>query len=118
MLLCFILASFAEVLLRISQRNGGVVFNDDGKLSNRDQFCFRYLPTIIAVVFGLLWASSAHDFRRLEPFFQLSAPEGATAENSLLLDYPYKLLILLPFVAGGRRYVQLLGSHALHKLGL
>lgn len=66
---------------------------------------FNYLPTIVAVLFGLLWGVSWHDYRRLEPFFQMSKKDGATAENSMLLDYPYQFPIFLPWVAFKKRYV-------------
>lgn len=36
---------------------------------------------------------------RLEPFFQLSEPDGVLAKDSLLLEYPYTLVLLIPWVA-------------------
>lgn len=77
----------------------------DGELSAGANFIFNYLPTIVSVVFGLLWAIAEHDYKRIEPFFQLSRPEGATAEDSILLDYPYSNPLTLPYVSFKRRYV-------------
>ena len=52
-------------------------------------FGFEYLPTILGVLHSLMWAPIAHDCMRLEPYFQMSKGEGASAENSVLLDCKY-----------------------------
>jgi hypothetical protein len=42
--------------------------------------------------------------KRITPWLMLSSEEGATAENSLLLDYPYDFIAFVPFKAAKRRY--------------
>lgn len=43
------------------------------------------------------------DVKRLEPWFQLSNEGGATAEQSLLLQYPFDFLPFIPFTAFRRK---------------
>ncbi|KAI5837192.1 hypothetical protein DFP73DRAFT_589201 [Morchella snyderi] len=62
-------------------------------------FLFDYIPTTIPIALSLVWAFSAHDYKRLEPFFQLSSPTGALAEDSLLLEYSYMFTFFIPVVS-------------------
>ena len=62
-------------------------------------FCYRYLPQMIVVVLGVGWAAVDLDVKRLEPYFQLSKPEGATASNSIFLHYPFDLIAFVPINA-------------------
>ena len=62
-------------------------------------FCYRYLPQIIVVALGAGWAAVDLDVKRLEPFFQLSKPEGATASNSIFLHYPFDFIAFVPINA-------------------
>ena len=62
-------------------------------------FCYRYLPQMIVVVLGVGWAVVDLDVKRLEPYFQLSKPEGATASNSIFLHYPFDFIGLVPINA-------------------
>lgn len=66
---------------------------------------YEILPTAIGLCLGFLWAKTHHDILRLESYFQMSEPGGALAEDSILLDYPYKFPLLLPYLAWNRRYV-------------
>ncbi|PUU73735.1 hypothetical protein B9Z19DRAFT_1094473 [Tuber borchii] len=62
-------------------------------------FCYRYLPQMIVVVLGVGWAAVDLDVKRLEPYFQLSKPEGATASNSIFLHYPFDFIGFVPINA-------------------
>ena len=62
-------------------------------------FCYRYLPQMIVVALGVGWAAVDLDVKRLEPYFQLSNPEGATASNSMSLHYPFDLIAFVPINA-------------------
>lgn len=107
-ILCLILTLIAELLLQRSERDKGLVFGDfsdpESGISRGTDFFCNYLPTIISVLFGLLWATSEHDFKRLEVFFQMSKAGGATAKDSLLLEYPYSSPTSLPWESFKRRY--------------
>lgn len=50
-------------------------------------FCWKYLPTIVMVTYGVLWQIADYEVKRLEPYYQLSQPTGNTAAQSLNLDY-------------------------------
>lgn len=97
--------------MQTSNRKSGLVFGrvDDGTggpdlLSNANKFGFRYFPTLISVLYGLLWTWIDHDIKRLEPYYQLSKPGGALARDSLLLNYPYSLVATVPITAFRRKH--------------
>jgi Protein of unknown function (DUF3433) len=46
-----------------------------------------YLATFVAVVIKVTWTIVFSSTKLMEPFFQLSRPEGASAKDSLLADY-------------------------------
>ena len=50
-------------------------------------FLYSFLPSLIGMILFLLWQPIDIYFRALQPFANLSQPRGATAENSLLLEY-------------------------------
>ncbi|KAL0635400.1 hypothetical protein Q9L58_005608 [Maublancomyces gigas] len=98
--LCVLFPIIIEILLRISDTRGALIYADpDTELSLGAVSLCNYLPSLVAVLFGLLWAIPDHHYRRLEPYYQLSKPGGATAEDSLLLDYSYTSTLLVPFTS-------------------
>jgi len=72
--------------------------NSDGFSSAN--FLYSFIPAFIGLVLYLLWQPVDLVFRRLEAFAALSSAEGATAEQSLLLDYPARLPISVTLAAG------------------
>lgn len=62
-------------------------------------FCWKYLPTIIFVSYGVLWQIADYQVKRLEPYYQLSKPSGSTAAESLNMDYLTFYNFLTPFKA-------------------
>jgi hypothetical protein len=46
-----------------------------------------YLGTVVAVILKLTWSLVFSGLKLLEPFHQLSKPDGATAKESLMADY-------------------------------
>ncbi|KAI5783625.1 hypothetical protein EDC01DRAFT_663782 [Geopyxis carbonaria] len=105
-LLCVFFVTLIEILLSRSNRDGGLLFADatTGQLPAYALFCFEYLPTLLSVLHSLLWVSIDHDIKRLEPFFHLSKPGGALAQESLLLDYPFQFAFFVPWVAFRNRH--------------
>ncbi|KAF3927683.1 hypothetical protein ABW21_db0203401 [Orbilia brochopaga] len=65
-------------------------------------FVSQYMGTVASVIFGILLSLVDLDAKRLEPWFQLSKPDGATAKNSILLCYPFDFLAFVPFKAAKR----------------
>ncbi len=103
------LIAVIQVLHNQTREKGGVLFAEDiNKMPFMSVFAYRYLPTIIAVSLSIVWGWIDVDAKRLEPYFQLSKPEGATAADSILLDYPFDLLPIAPFKAAKRRSVRVL----------
>lgn len=82
------------------QRNDGLLkFVHTGQVSTADFFSWKYLPTIVAVTFGVMWQIVDYEVKRLEPYYQLSRPEGALATESLNRDYLTCWPILAPVKA-------------------
>ena len=50
-------------------------------------FLYSLLPSLLGMTLFLAWQPIDLYFRALQPFANLSQPRGATAENSLLLEY-------------------------------
>jgi Protein of unknown function (DUF3433) len=100
------MASLQEVLFQISDarsrktpKEGLLSFKSPKELSIWQYFCWKYLPTIIAVTYGIMWQVVDFEVKRLEPYYQLSKPTGALAEESLSIDYLNSWHYLTPFKA-------------------
>ena len=102
--LAFAMAGIQEFLYQLSayrsQHNDGLLkFTKPKELSYGKFFCWKYMPTIIAVTYGVMWQIVDFEVKRLEPFYQLSRPEGALAVESLNRDYLTCWPIVAPFKA-------------------
>lgn len=51
-------------------------------------FLYSFIPALIGNILFLAWQPIDVYYRALQPFFELAAPEGASAERSVLLAYP------------------------------
>ncbi|PGH34693.1 hypothetical protein GX50_02481 [[Emmonsia] crescens] len=90
--LSILLAAIQEWLCQKSQslansNDGLIKFNDAVEVSVASFFCWKYLPTLIFVTYGVLWQITDYEIKRLEPYYQLSRPTGSRASTSLNLDY-------------------------------
>jgi hypothetical protein len=74
-------------------------FTRVGELSVTVYFTWQYAPIIIFVFYGVLWQTSDFEVKRLEPFYQLSKKTGATAGESLNMDYLTFMSWLVPLRA-------------------
>jgi hypothetical protein len=108
--LCFIIVVSTGLLATIerlrskSQKQRGIIFAADiNNLPLSQSFGYLYLPTILAVIYGILWSWIDLEAKRLEPYRQLSKPGGASAEDSILLDYPFDFLASVPLHSARRR---------------
>ena len=105
-----------EALNYISTRIGGLTFADsDGEFSTAQIFAYRYLPQMIIVLYGVGWAAVDLDVKRLEPYFQLSKPGGASASDSILLHYPFDFLALVPIDAAKKKFVTPASKFVTHR---
>jgi hypothetical protein len=89
-----------QILLLRSQRDNGILFAPNiNDLPLSQTFYFLYLPTVLSIIYGFVWTWIDLDVRRLEPFYQLARPDGATGRESLLLHYPVDFLASVPLKA-------------------
>lgn len=101
LLACILLISVIELFIRNCPATGcGILSIDSSSLLTSS--IFNQLPTLVSLSLSLLWALPNHDVMRMEPYFQMSAPGGARAEDSLFLMYPYKFPLLVPWFAARR----------------
>ncbi|KAL1647114.1 hypothetical protein SLS58_002885 [Diplodia intermedia] len=61
-----------------------------------------YVPTLAAVLYGILWSTILSGIAETAPFFRLARPGGATAKESVLL--PYQSGGLWDLVVGGIKH--------------
>ncbi|KAG9249052.1 hypothetical protein BJ878DRAFT_200489 [Calycina marina] len=78
------LAGVQEYLYR---RGPLYTFNRTADLSTWSYFTFKYLPTMLAVTYGILWQITDFEVKRLEAYYQLSKEGGALAAESINVDY-------------------------------
>ena len=109
------MAGIQEYLYQISnyksKRNDGLIkFVRPKELGIGLFFCWKYLPTLIAVTFGILWQIVDYDVRRLEAYYRLSRREGALAAESINLNYLTSYTVLIPFIAMRYRHWAVLYS--------
>lgn len=109
-LVTVIIASWAlivvlQLLLSKSQKEGGIIITETiDDIPFGKSFLYRYLPTIIALVFSVFWGWIDLQIKRLEPYYQLSKPGGAWGKDSLLLSYPFDFLPFVPLGAFRKKY--------------
>ncbi|RMZ75323.1 hypothetical protein DV737_g5339, partial [Chaetothyriales sp. CBS 132003] len=106
MILAFALAALQEALFQVSAKKhhvgggGGLLsFNSVSDVAIGPFFAWKYLPTMITIVYAVLFSIMDFDIRRLEPFYQLSQPSGARASASLNLDHLTMFQYFIPFKA-------------------
>ncbi|PYH90728.1 hypothetical protein BO71DRAFT_360865 [Aspergillus ellipticus CBS 707.79] len=102
-----------DVLRRYSQQYGGLYFfPDTDNVSDAQSFAYNYLPIIAALVLVTLWSFIDYDVLRLEPYFQISRPEGSPA-SVLFINYNFGQSFLTPLTSAKRgHWVVLLVSIA------
>lgn len=104
-----VLAAIIETLAQQSELRGGLALSPSiNDIPGPVTFAYLFLPTIVAVIYSLLWSWIDLDVKRMQPWLELSRQGGTTAENSLFLDYPYDFVAIVPFKAAKRRYIMLL----------
>jgi hypothetical protein len=107
-LLCWTFIGVLQYFHIRSQHDSGVILAPSiNQLPLSRLFAYRYLPTIIAVLFSIFVVWIDNDARRFEPYRQMSGSAGALAMDSVLLHYPFDFMPLVPFVSFKRRYVNL-----------
>ncbi|KAH8811886.1 hypothetical protein F5884DRAFT_672150 [Xylogone sp. PMI_703] len=98
-LISFTLAGAQEYLYRKSVKTPLYTFHRAADLKTGDYFVFRYLPTAVAVAFGILWQVTDFEVKRLEAYYQLAKEGGALASESINVDYITFFTLLRPVLA-------------------
>ncbi|EGR49633.1 uncharacterized protein TRIREDRAFT_77254 [Trichoderma reesei QM6a] len=94
-----------EVLAQRSQKFGGLSLVDDADdIPSAVNLTYLYLPTIIAVLYSLVWNWIDLDIKRMQPWTEVSKPDGATGRKSVFLDYPVDFVAFVPFKAAKQRH--------------
>ncbi|KAK5657330.1 hypothetical protein OQA88_3395 [Cercophora sp. LCS_1] len=86
-IISIVLGVVQEVMYRMSTAKPLVTFHTPSEIPTADYIAFKFLPTIIAVSYGVLWQVTDFEVKRLEAFFQLSKEGGALAAESINVDY-------------------------------
>ncbi|UZP42076.1 hypothetical protein NXS19_009892 [Fusarium pseudograminearum] len=103
--LTILLAIAVETLAQRSASQGGLALSPSLKdMPEYARISYLYAPTIIAVLYSMIWSWIDLDVKRMQPWFELSKRDGVTAENSLFLDYQYDFVGLVPFKAAKQRH--------------
>lgn len=93
-----------EGLRQYSNREGGLIFfSDTDEVSPLQSFGYTYAPIIVALVLVVIWTVTDFDVLRLEPYFQLSQPNGVPA-TVLFVNYNFGQTFLTPINAVRHRH--------------
>ncbi|KAF8248403.1 hypothetical protein K440DRAFT_548418 [Wilcoxina mikolae CBS 423.85] len=91
-----------HILRKGPGRDGGGLFAyiDIQKLSVLDFASWKYFPTLIGVLYGILWKVTDEELKRSEPYYQLSkGSTGALAAESLNVEYHTVWSPMVPYSA-------------------
>ncbi|KAI0538508.1 hypothetical protein GGR58DRAFT_526080 [Xylaria digitata] len=98
-----LLAASIEILAQKASKEGGLSLLDSiDSIPQATLLVSTYLPTFLALIYGLLWSWVGLDAKRIQPWLELSKSGGSTAQNSLFLDYPSEFIAFAPFRAARR----------------
>ncbi|KAL6897586.1 hypothetical protein GGI43DRAFT_97388 [Trichoderma evansii] len=104
-ILTLLIAGAIEVLAHLSKAKGALALSrTQDEIPQYAMISYLYGPNIVAVLYSLIWSWVDLDVKRMQPWFELSKLEGATAENSMFLSYPYDFMATIPFKAAKRRH--------------
>ncbi|KAJ8062296.1 hypothetical protein OCU04_008842 [Sclerotinia nivalis] len=98
-IISIVLGAAEEYLYQKSLKKPLYSFTSPSLMKTWDYFCFKYLPTLVAVTFGVLWQITDFEVKRLEAYYQLSKEGGALAAESINVDYITFFNVLRPFRA-------------------
>ncbi|PLB51490.1 hypothetical protein P170DRAFT_453201 [Aspergillus steynii IBT 23096] len=103
------LATAQELLLqksRINEKkgNGLIHYNTEAEIPIGLFICWKYVPTIVTVAYGVMWQVADYGVQRMEPYYQLSGPTGNTGERTINLDYITMFAYFVPYQAFRNRH--------------
>lgn len=106
-IIALLLAGLQEFICQLSIREvkehpeeGGLVkFKKAKELSVAQYFLWKYAPVLFFIIYGICWQITDFEVKRLEPYYQLSKENGATAAESINMDYLSFMSWLVPLRA-------------------
>ncbi|KAI5855165.1 hypothetical protein BZA05DRAFT_390706 [Tricharina praecox] len=110
-ILTIIMIATVEVLYQLSDRHvlrkgpipeGGGLFSyiKIDHLTTLQFAIWKYVPTLVGVVYGILWKVTDEELKRSEPYYQLSkGSSGALAAESLNIEYHTVWSPMVPIAA-------------------
>ncbi|OOF94819.1 hypothetical protein ASPCADRAFT_208477 [Aspergillus carbonarius ITEM 5010] len=102
--LMFVMLLLTEFLRQLGNDKGSLsLFTSTNQITDTRRFAYTYVPTILSMIIAILWSLVEYDALRLEPYFQLSKPQGASADV-LLLNYEFGHYTTAPFFAMRNRH--------------
>ncbi|KAM0552546.1 hypothetical protein ACHAPJ_007874 [Fusarium lateritium] len=93
------LSGVQEILFQKFHKNPIIKFVSPDDVDAWLYFAVKFLPTLVAVTFGVFWQFTDFEVRRLEAFYQLSRQQGALASKSINADYVTSYSFWRPFRA-------------------
>ncbi|KAI5461397.1 hypothetical protein BGZ63DRAFT_356587 [Mariannaea sp. PMI_226] len=100
-----LIAASIETIAQRSKAQGGLALSPSlDEMPRYAWLAYLYVPNIVAVIYSTLWSWVDLDAKRMQPWFELSKPQGATAKDSIFLDYPYDFVAFVPFRAARRKH--------------
>ncbi|CAK7263214.1 hypothetical protein SEPCBS119000_000382 [Sporothrix epigloea] len=98
-LLSIVLGVGQELIYRMSLKRPLAKFHSPTEIPGGIYFAIKFAPTIVAVIFGVLWQFTDFEVKRFEAFYQMSKENGAVADESINVDYVTYNTFLRPFRA-------------------
>ncbi|KAH6892325.1 hypothetical protein B0T10DRAFT_401198 [Thelonectria olida] len=100
-----LIAAGIETVAQRSKAQGGLALSPSlDEIPTYARLTYLYVPTLIAVIYSIIWSWIDLDVKRMQPWFELSKPGGAQANNSMFLDYQYEFVALVPIHAARRKH--------------
>ncbi|PHH65687.1 hypothetical protein CDD81_1773 [Ophiocordyceps australis] len=100
-----LLAACIECLAQRSSANGGLALStsirDIPRVAMMTQ---KYVPIVLATLYSMVWTWVDQDVKRMQPWFELSKPQGARGEDSLFLSYPHDFFLIVLYKAARKRH--------------
>ena len=104
-LLSVALLATVEALRQISNRDHGLLQVNDSNpsdLPTGTTILYTYVPSIVGVLYSILWSFVDADMKRLEPYVQMRTPRSPA--SNLFLDYVFGSPFAVPFRAFKRKH--------------
>lgn len=102
-LMLTMLITIGGIYLGSAARGGLAIFSSTEDIATAQQVAYTFVPMVMGVIIGVMWSFTEYDALRLEPYFLLSNPKGASADT-LLLNYVFGHFTTTPFRAARNRH--------------